>query len=124
MVDSNTSERQNIEQHVMVNSVNPAGIKTILKSFLDTEKSDLQTDITSAFWELQECVQDEFQGNTDSNPYLTLSGSPDRACAMSCLEYVEVRWGYSGRAVLQCLQNTLKKCIAEREGVEEGRLPG
>jgi tetratricopeptide (TPR) repeat protein len=122
-VDSNTSELQNVERHVFIDSVNPADIKAILKNILGTEKSDLCTATISVFWELQDCVQDELHGNADLGPYLTLSGKPDRACAMPCLEYVESSWGDSGRAVLQCLQNALKKCIEEGKAVEEGKFP-
>lgn len=83
--------------------------KVVRQTLSQYPSSEVHEVTIQANWQLQQCVQEELDGDCNLGSFLTISGSGSHSWAASCQEYVETTWQELGAQFLQDLQLQLRQ---------------
>lgn len=72
-------------------------------------------------WQLQQCIQDELEGNLDLSSVLTITGNEAHSWASPCFEYVQAIWTSFGVRVIEKLMMCLDQHMSPNQ--PEPKLP-
>ena len=65
-------------------------------------------------WQLAQYCEKELSGSSTLHQVLTITGSPTRAQAASCEDYISQTWGYMGQCLLNAIVGVFEKdCLGE-----------
>lgn len=83
--------------------------KAVRQTLSQRPMSEVHEVTILANWQLQQCVQEELDGDCNLDSFLTISGSDSHSWAASCQEYVETTWGILGVQFLHDLGLQLRQ---------------